>query len=429
MKSAQVAIVARERSSVSLNSEEYRFLEESSDFWTLVQSGIVSLERTAKHRYAIRGSAYVGHALINGRRLLIEEKINGALPELLELTAKIDAKLAGVPTFVQEFGRILEQLAARFLDQLDDYLLFGRKKRYIAQHAVAGIPRGKLDLTRTIRMWAVGRLDRIAYTSYDLSPDLLENRLIGLALHSLDRSLSSAQGESKLIARLRTLAVLFDDVGWPHLAGLPLNHIGDLFERALADPEMAPLEGLLKLARMFALYFGIGVSPSVLTIPVAWFVSLESLFEDAVREAIIQSGMKVLPSLTFSDWRSVAKSIFAGEDGYRPNPDVIGRLGDSVVLVMDAKYKDFENKPDRGDLYQLLVHMRAYDAKLGVLIYPSSEYSLQYIGQTDEGEHIFAISLSLPVLRKDAAKLLADLAQTALLRRTLSAHISPGYLA
>ncbi len=402
-------IRARERSSVQLTAEEFRFLEESHDFWALAESGILSLQQTGRARYALSAGSFVGQAIVNGRPVIVEEKIEGALLELLELTTHLEARVAEAPGVVSKSGKFIERLAERFLNGLGEYLARGRKKTYLTRRLNSSFLRGKIEITRTMRLWAKGRKDQVAYLADELSADILENRLIGVALYRLDQALAAIDTvPTVLLARARAMAIMFEDVGWPQMLTWPVTRIASLFDAKLRSGEISRFQDLLALARIFALHFGVSGEGAAQRIPISWFVNLETLFEDAVRNAFSQAASHADPSPKVTDWKADARFVVEGTQKYRAEPDVVCTVG-SRRLIIDAKYKELGDKPDSGDIHQLVAHMLAYDVKLGALIYPSDAYERRYLGETPVNQRIFVFSIRLGKLREDASRVVSEL--------------------
>jgi 5-methylcytosine-specific restriction endonuclease McrBC regulatory subunit McrC len=401
-------IVARERRSLSISAADYRYLESHEDFWRLGSTGVVALERTGTRNFAIRGGAFVGQALIGRRLLRIEEKIPGALAALLEGAAAVDARLADVPTVAERRGRIVEHLARRYLDGLGAYLLGGRLKRYVRSAFVGALPRGKIEVAKTMRLRATGRADLLAYEADTLSADLLENRLLGLGLGALDRTVASWTDAGELLSRVRTIAVLFEDVRWPEIASWSFERLEASFAVALQDASPV-LRRLLELARMFALHFGVGFRLDV-EAPLAWFVNLETLFEDAVRQSIAVAARQLDPSLKVYDGKKPERYlIVAPERVYQAEPDVVVERAGNVLGVLDMKYKDLVGNPDGSDVYQILAHARAWNTTAATLVYPGDTYSRRGVGSATDGLHLAAARLNLLSLAADCELLLRNL--------------------
>jgi hypothetical protein len=207
---------------------------------------------------------------------------------------------------------------------------------------------------------------------------------------------------------VRTAAVLFDDVAWPRLIPLPLERLSELFDATMTNPEVSELNKLLGLARIFALHFGPGAASSV-QIPVSWFVNLETLFEDAFMTVLRQAAPRALPNFLFREGRTFGRTVITSPSSYEARPDVVGCHGDAFPLIMDTKYKDLEKEPHQGDLYQLMAHMAAFGARVGVLIYPSERYDLRFLGRAGGESKIYVALCGLARLQDDVQILLQEL--------------------
>lgn len=402
-------IVGRERQSVPVTAAEYRHLESHEDFWRLATAGVVGLERRGTGHYALRGEAFVGQAVVGDRLLRIEEKIPGALASLLETVGAVEARITEAPTLADRRGQVLRRLAERFLDALGLYLIAGRAKRYVTRSFATGLPRGKVDLGRSMQLRAQGRADLLAFRADILSPDLLENRLLGLALRALDHVVSSWDEASHLLTRIRTAAVLFEDVGWPEMARWSHDRLEASFAVCLKEAGLTSMGSLLGLARIFALHFGIGPLPEV-PVPVSWFVNLESLFEDAVRQAFRQASEVVGTRIRIEDWRSLARHVFISlEPSYRAEPDIVVAREEGILAVLDAKYKDLGGQPSADDVYQILAHAKAWGTRWCALVYPSDKYSAQVVGITSDGTALIAATVNVNTLAADCRTLLATI--------------------
>jgi 5-methylcytosine-specific restriction endonuclease McrBC regulatory subunit McrC len=401
-------VLGRERTSVSISASDYRYLELHEDFWKLAAAGVATLERTAPKRFALKASSFVGHSLIGDCELRIEEKIPGALAGLLEATGDLDARIAESPALADRQGRVIETLAERFLDSLSRYLLAGREKRYVTQSFEAGLPRGKVDLGRTMRLRARGRADLLAFRADVLSADLTTNRLLGLGLQALDHALGSWRAGTPLLTRARTLGVLFEDIGWTPMTRWSIDRLATAFEMAMTDASSVNLKALLSFARVFALHFGIGPAAEVQS-PVSWFVNLEALFEDAVRAALRRAAAVSAPVVTVTDWRVERRHVLETPHRFLAEPDVVISTSAGSIAILDAKYKEFNGRPDAGDVYQLLAHARAYGVRAGVLIYPSASFDLKHLGTAQGFCELYAAQLSLTNLVADGLLLLEAL--------------------
>ena len=403
-------VVARERSSVPLTAEEYRHLESHEDFWCLVDTGVMSLERSASRRFGLKAYGFVGQAFVGDRLLRIEEKIRGALASMLSEAAEIEARIASPPAFADRSGYVVHQIAERFLDGVSQYVTAGRQKRYRRDSFEAGLPRGKVDLGRTMRLRAHGRNDLLAFSADVLTADHPLNRLLGLGLNAADAICASWPDAAEFRLRARTLAVLFEDVAWPQIAPWRHDRLDDAFQAIMGGTETpAVLVTTLSLARLLVLHFGVGPRFEEHA-PVSWFVNLETLFEDAVRGAlrqVAQSPVKV------TDWKPYRRHVLTepSREAFRAEPDMVVSAASGPVAVLDAKYKDVEDgaKPSPQDVYQLLAHARAFGVSASVLVYPGSDFAMWPVGDTPEGHRLFAARVSLTDLASSARALISAL--------------------
>jgi hypothetical protein len=403
-------ILARERSSASLTAEEYRHLESQEDFWRLVEAGVVALERSASRRFGLKASAFVGRALVGDRLLSIEEKIPGALATLVSAAAEIDARIVSPPAFADRSGHVVRQIAERFLGGVSDYVTAGRQKRYRRESFEAGLPRGKVELGRTMRLRANGRNDLLAFSADVLTADHAVNRLLGLGLNAADVLSASWTDAEEFRFRTRTLAVLFEDVAWPQIAPWSHDRLDESFRAVVGQPETsAALSNTLSLARLLVLHFGVGPRLDQHA-PVSWFVNLETLFEDAVRAELSRA---VRAPVKVSDWKAYRRHVLTEPSGeaFRAEPDVVISTPSGPAAVLDAKYKDLEDgaKPSPQDVYQLLAHAQAFAVPVSVLLYPGSDFVLWPVGDTAEGHRLFAAKLSLTDLSSSTRALVAHL--------------------
>ncbi len=391
---------------MAISASDYSYLESHEDFWYLAASGVAALERTGSKRFALKGSGFVGQSLIGNRLLRIEEKIPGALAGLLEVAGNLDARITQTPALVDRHGRVVEQLAERFLASLAEYLLSGREKRYVTQSFVAGLPRGKVDLGRTMRLHARGRADLLAFRADVLSADLLNNRLLGLGLQALDRIVEAWSTGSQLLTRIRTIGVLFEDVGWPAMRRWSNDRLEAAFQRTTIEASSSNMGALLSLARIFALHFGVGATAEIPT-PVSWFVNLESLFEDAVRMALKRAAQVCAPVVEVTDWRPQRRHVIdSSGKTLRAEPDVVVSTPAGSVAIFDAKYKDFDGTPRPDDVYQLLAHARAYGVTTCALVYPATAFTLRHAGDADGGCKLYVALLSITDMASDCIRLL-----------------------
>lgn len=398
-------IKALERSSRPLGRQEYEYLAGHPDFWRAAREGIVSLERPDANSYAIRAAGVIGQMLVGQYLIQIEEKIPGALDSLLSFAQDPSAHIVALPSFVREEGMVLSSFIERFLDLVDSYLLTGRRKTYVQSRTWGTMPRGRIDLLRTMALWATGRKDLVAFAVDELSARIPENQLIGLALDVADRIISLPR-HRRLRSRVRTASILFEDTGYHTFLRSTPADIEGLHEAA--SVRMPALQQLWDLARVIVLHFGLSGLGGREGTPVSWFVNLETLFEDClrrlVRVAAERSGFRA------TGWQEQPRYVFPRSKDYRAKPDVVLWRGETPVAVLDPKYKNPQTSPSGDDLYQLLIHAQAFSVCQAALIYPSQGFTAKNMGESMSRVRVWAFTVNVRNLAEDAATIVATLA-------------------
>lgn len=403
-----------ERRTVQLSEQDYRLLDNSSTFRDLVEDGIVSLVRTRQAPYGARAAAYVGQAMLeDGTHLIIGEKLPGALRSLVMHSVPDDLRPVDAPSAVDETSPVMEILADRFCERLGTYLRDGQIKEYRVRTDISGSPRGRLDLGRTLRLQARGRVGLVAHQHGHLTADLAFNQLLALGLFAAEAI--AGRANLSLLAKCRTYAPIFEDLSWYPTWRMSLPLRAAAYQSALGDARATgALRDALAYARAMVLHLGVWGSLGLDEIPTSYFVSLETLFESAVLSA-----SEALYGDTWSIGKGAALgvSLFRDADGYVADPDIVARAGQHIVLVGDCKYKDLDGRPSHQDVYQLVAHCAALRCSNGLLVYPVSDVaegpSLNSLGTTRSGTTVRWAHIRPGHLLQDLAHVLGDLRMSA----------------
>lgn len=391
-----LTISVRERSVAPVTETAFRALEGSAGFWTLVDLRILSLVRTGDLPFGVRAGAYVGEAVLDESiRLVVDEKSPNALRSLLHWAAPGDFREASTPSLVGSGGAVLDVFARVFLQHLGDYLRRGRLKSYVQIGETSSYPKGRIDVRASLRLLARGRQGTLAFTRQVLTPDLLCNRLLALALSCVDRYLV-LRNALDLLAFARTYAPLFQDVNWRRLERVAWSDLRDLYDDEISQQSHAPsLSTALRYARSLALQLGAWPEATASTsIPASYFLSLERLFEDAVRNTIsgLVSDAVKGSKLGVGLFREICESFIV-------DPDIVIGKPPLVRLVADCKYKQLDGAPEHHDVYQLVAHCNAIQSATGVLLYPGSSTRVRCLGKTTTGVSVFYATVALETLK------------------------------
>ena len=229
---------------------------------------------------------------------------------------------------------------------------------------------------------ARGRKGRLVCTRQVLSADLPVNQILGLSLAAAEPLLRALPEFSEVRALCLTYSPMFEDVSWRRLAHQPARVRAGLFDAAFASVRRGTdLYVALGYARALILNLGSwsGDENGLLT-PHSYFLNLETLFENAVRQVLQEFIGKDLVR------KGVERKVplFADlSERYIVDPDIVVSGGE--ILVADCKYKDLSGYPTHSDVYQLAAHAQALGAKRSMLILPGEERTLVKLGTTISG--------------------------------------------
>lgn len=402
-------IVIRERSTVPISEPEYRRLESSDAVLELVSLGVLSLVRSRTTPFGVKAGSLVGEAVIDaGRRLVVTEKVPGSLHALLRWAVPRDFRSLEAPAYVDADSPVLEVFAARFLDILAGYLQRGRIKEYERLRERSSRPRGRLDLHQTMRLRARGNFTQVGHITSDLQGNILINQLMTLGLHAVEAYATVAGAGPALRSRARSYAALFSDVETLALQRQSRRAKASAFETALGDKRaIGDVSDALSYARALVLNLGAWPLAEEQLIPESYFLNLETLFEDAVRQVASECREDVRVSRG-----SVLKHpLFTNrEDDYIADPDLVLVTSHGRPVVADCKYKDLQGKPDHADVYQLVAHAQAFGATTAVLVYPGGSYAYTPLGTTVGGISVAWARVRSSALEPDVARLVDTVA-------------------
>jgi 5-methylcytosine-specific restriction endonuclease McrBC regulatory subunit McrC len=132
--------------------------------------------------------------------------------------------------------------------------------------------------------------------------------------------------------------------------------------------------------------------------PMSAWINIETLFEEAVR-SIAQAALGGQGTARVGRGDGTTLFQYHPDDPITPkknaDPDVVIRH-ETGVLLLDAKYRRHERQYTEEELYQLMAHARAYNARAAALVAPSrnkSDPSKQWIGRDRGGIAYYIISV------------------------------------
>jgi 5-methylcytosine-specific restriction endonuclease McrBC regulatory subunit McrC len=399
-----------ERGNTDVSSTAWKELSRSPRFWSLVERRIVSVEQLPAGCVRLCGGCYVGRSSVSDEVVLeLHEKVPGSLASLLRFASGADFRVEHIPGPSSDLGSLIALLVAHFVEAVRQYAARGRQFRYEQEPMKGSLVGGRLDVTRTIGLWARGLRHLAAFEKNVVSFDLPINRTVLAALREVERIGRLISLPRDVVARVRAMAMLFDDCRNAEVlfgTRAEAARRADALASAASDKvtaDMLALAAILLSHESFE-----HDSTHVGTAPRSWFLNLETLFERAVRET-----MKAAfgSEGTVSSGRAAPLPIFPPRsDLFSANPDlVLRRHGVSRAFVGDVKYKQWGGVPSASDVYQLLVHAAAFESKIAFLVFPFDGFDARVLGNAVTGACVKLYGLDVRELDIHIGRLLGDL--------------------
>ncbi len=315
---------------------------------------------------------HIGSVTVGGRRLTIEPRlgvnvIEGWLDQAFGLSAPpASSTRRDTETFIV---RLLARLWCRSIDHATRH---GLPLLRIARRHDGIYLRGRLDVSRTIDLMASGR-QAVASTTYERSLAHPATRAIVCAHYALASRLARS-GEWRTARVRQVLPLLAASVG----SRPQLPSITDL-SRVRYTPITLPFKRAALLSHRIASRLGYGVTDET-GADEGLLIDVAELWELFVLNCARQSAppaLRVVHGTTLGDDAFLLRSITADRQLGRLKPDILVFDDETVVAVLDAKYKrlvDSRERPsgvDPADLYQIVAYANRFNPRNGAaLAYP-----------------------------------------------------------
>jgi len=378
-----------ERGRTEVTQASWRQMAAAPAFWGLVERGVISVEHPGANRVRLVGACYVGRAFVIDEVVIeVHEKVEGALIALLTHATRMSFKVEKLSAPASELGPLIGLLAGQFVEALRRYVSRGREFVYRREKRVGSLVGGKVDVTGTIRLHARGLRHLVLFEKDVVAHNTPFNRVALAALREVDRLSRLVQVDQETVAHARGLAILFSDCRDTSVlfgSRVELVRLAQRLETASKDDVR---HDLLALAILLLSHesFEHGIATGAAS-PRAWFLNLETLFEAAVRKTM---GVAARADIRISAGRDAPMPVFpvTAIKEYRANPDLVIRLGPSVIAIGDVKYKAIDEGPSASDIYQLVVHATAFGCNEAFLVYPGDTFSGVDIGTSSAGPRV-----------------------------------------
>lgn len=251
---------------------------------------------------------------------------------------------------------LFEFIVTFFVNQVDRIIRQGIQRGYVDFEEEHRFLRGRLLLNEHLRT-AATRPDIFPQRTNEFTADLLENRILHETLNRLGRV--SGLG-SDLRRRLRRTASALAEVPPAHIIPADCDRViyTRLNERYRPSIILARL-----LLQHLSLESHDGRTPFH-----TYLLPMSTIFEGFVARVLADS-LADQPQ-----FRVTCKETVPLDWGGRVtgNPDIVLRHDGQPVMVLDTKYKVYDQKPGNADIYQMAAYAQTLGVSRAVLIYPGS---------------------------------------------------------
>lgn len=400
-----------ERGHLEISSSAWKKLAAEPNFWNLVDQKILAVSQSGQNRMRLSGSCYVGRALFSDVVLELTEKIRGALAALLG-SARHDAfRVLRVSSPPSQLGPLTSLLIAQFVEGLRLYVSRGRDFYYHKKRETGSLVGGRIDVTGSIKLRARGLAHVVVFDRNVLARNTLKNRILLAATNEIERIARVIDLDPKVVSDARGLALLFEDCRDSEVLFGERNAFVEYAEQLLQPSEQIDKD-LLMLSSVILSHASFEhANTRGGPIPRAWFLNLETLFEQRVRSTLsdILIEMEVLTGAQLNPRRYVFREQFAQQAA----PDLVIRSGSRTLAVGDVKYKEWTASASESDIYQLLVHTQAFDCDKAFLVFPHDRFEVKFLGLAATGAQTWLFAVDVQKLHQQLGELIANMQLTA----------------
>jgi 5-methylcytosine-specific restriction enzyme subunit McrC len=254
---------------------------------------------------------------------------------------------------------IIEFLGAELSALMKTVIDRGLHKSYELRSFADSYPRGRIDLTSSIRRnFARGRSHVLDYTAYFHTMDVPANRVLKAAGELvLNRLLVQIRSNRGLIADLARVLSYFAGAG--RLRSTDLSSAsGDA--GAESTPATVEYSAAIDVAKIILHEQSTDIEKTCGDIDLtAVVVDFDSLFEEYLRNVLkLDQHKRNLEALVVDGNKAGKKELFDGKPNPKAQPDVVIKSKDGRArLIVEIKYK---SAPDRGDINQAVTYALSY---------------------------------------------------------------------
>lgn len=375
---ASVTVAVIERGHTELTRSVWDVLRDSASFWRLVESKVLGVTALSDGRARLDGSNLVGRAVCEGTTIEFREKIPGALLSLLG-AASPSLKAVVVAAPLTELGPLVALLARAYVDEVRAYVGRGREWIYESQRRKSSSVGGRMNVSETMRLRAAGLRHLVSFDRQIISHSTAMNRLLYAGLREVELLASVIPLGDRVLSGARAMSLFFEDCRDSATIFRADQDLAKSAEDLRESGDYESHDTMLALAAVLLSHSSFEPGATIPGVaPFSWFVNLADLFETAVRERLsylVADGVEVAAG------RTSRLMVFPEVSALNAAPDIVIKSPVGTVIG-DVKYKNWSGTAEASDLYQLLVHARAFNAGLAFLVFPSDRYAAIPMGQS-----------------------------------------------
>jgi 5-methylcytosine-specific restriction enzyme subunit McrC len=297
----------------------------------------------------------------------------------------------------------------------------GLHKEYLQQSEIMSNPRGRIELSGTIRAWSRGQFHLVQARRFDQSSDVAVDRLIKSALESFLQRIRPYSPESRDLVRRANVA-------WNEMPGVIGRATALDNEACKAILRASSLPAArhyyyrrLEIALLIMSNQGIELQKQGTdALLESFIINFEDLFEEYLRN-VLQN--QAIGGLTVKDGnREGKKPLFDDRDLPPAQPDILVTYQPTGrAIVAEVKYKE---RPSREDINQAITYALSYGCNHAILIHqwaPGVPKGLSLLG-TIRGHRLDAYAFDLGAKDVEAEEKAFTDCVFGLLRPTRDAH-------
>lgn len=346
---------ARLRSELGLREDPFAVVE-ANDGTTLQTRGVA-------------GTIRLGSRLIDVRPKHVEPTVDDSWQTVLLLMVERVTRRRALYTASRRLkyrvGTFLDTLAMGLAMELEEATRYTEIRSYRSHREESGQLRGRMLVSEQLRS-AVLKPHKIICEVDELSADNPANRLLHWAARQLAAMASQPIVRRELSVQCGKLPYMSPPFRAPSQLSFKLPR------------QYQHYAGAIELATAFAK--GLTTAHGSSNIGGAGFlVGTERLFESFVERSLATVLAGTPWSVTAQERAAFAHPEIVGSGrSYFSKPDNVVHHDDSAVLLIDAKYKRFQDatefastgRPSNGDLYQMVAACVAHGSPRALLVYP-----------------------------------------------------------